>query len=443
MSSTKHPTGFEPGTVSRRAGLTFQGRPAGGRGGAFLRHVFRSIPLLVLLGAQPASERLLLSSEHSWGVATPPEPGWVIEYYLCDDRGENCNLIGAGDTSQMHSPIRVDHTTIPRGRLRARFCPEDTFGSGALGCSELSEAGPLFVAHPGLDPDEILSVPDEIKNWGLLLTPGIPFGISLPVGVRPPLSAELRLVMFGSEPFVFILLGPASDRWMSLYVEFCLNCSGEIVLDVSSAVEEAAIRGEREIVLTLVPLTTQVLLATGDPVESGYPAPHIRVSLLPSSSNDVDGDGVLEDGDGSGVEGDRFCWTGPWIFCDDNCPDVPNSGQEDDGGFNTNLPDGVGNACQLGDVDGNGIVDNADAVMIQDCAYGLPPCAGGGPELLPSPDNCDVSGDGVCNSADARIIRRNLAGLTPCAEGVSKTAGVCDGPTLMEGPDSIGTPIGP
>jgi hypothetical protein len=413
-------------------------------GGAFLRKVFSSIPLIVLLGAQSTSATLLISSERSWGVVTAPEPGWVVQYYLCDDWGENCDLLGTGDTAQVRSPIGIDHATIPRGRLRARFCLEDTFGSEALGCSELSEAGPLFVAHPALDPDEILSVPDAIDDWGLMLAPGIPFGISLPVGVRPPLSAELRLVMFGSEPLVLVLLGPASDRWRSLYVEFCLNCSGDIVLDVSSAVEEAAIRGEQEIILTLVPLTTQVWLATGDPVESGYPAPQIRVSLLPSLSNDVDGDGVPEDGDGSGVEGDRSCWTGPWIFCDDNCPDVPNPGQEDDGGFNTNIPDGVGNACQRGDVDGNGIVDNTDAVMIQDCASGFPPCQGGGPELLPSPGSCDVSGDGVCNSVDGLIIQRNLAGLTPCAEGVSNTAGVwCDGPTLTEGPDSIGTPTGP
>jgi hypothetical protein len=54
-----------------------------------------------------------------------------------------------------------------------------------------------------------------------------------------------------------------------------------------------------------------------------------------------------------------------------------------------------------------------------------------------------VSGDDVCNLVDATIIHRNLAGLTPCADGVSSTAGVCDGPTLMEGPDSIGTPMGP
>jgi hypothetical protein len=429
--------------VSMREGCGFWSAGPRSWGGAFLRKVFRSIPLFVLLGGQSASATLLLSSEHRWGVATSPEPGWVIEYYLCDDWGENCDLIGTGDTSQMHSPIRVDHTTVTHGRLRARFCPEDTLGSEAPGCSGLSEAGPLFVAHPALDPDEILLVPDELSDWGLMLVPGIPFGISLPLAVRPPLSAELRLGMFGSEPLVLILLGPASDRWKSLYIEFCQNCSGDIVLDVSSAVEEAAIRGEQEIVLTLVPLTTDVLLVTGDPVESGYPAPHIRVSLLPSSSDDVDGDGVPEDGDGSGVEGDRPCWTGQRISCDDNCPDVPNPGQEDDGGFNTNLPDGVGNACQLGDVDGNGIVDNADAMMVQDCGYDLPPCEGGGPELLPSPDNCDVSGDDVCNLVDATIIHRNLAGLTPCADGVSSTAGVCDGPTLMEGPDSIGTPMGP
>ena len=54
---------------------------------------------------------------------------------------------------------------------------------------------------------------------------------------------------------------------------------------------------------------------------------------------DYDGDGVLNDGDSSGVLDDLPCSTGQSSGCDDNCPGVPNAGQED-----TDL-DGVGDVC--------------------------------------------------------------------------------------------------
>ena len=135
------------------------------------------------------------------------------------------------------------------------------------------------------------------------------------------------------------------------------------------------------------------------------------------------GDGVVcaEDGDGDGILDDV-----------DNCPFVANPGQEDDGGLNRVDPDGIGNTCQCGDVDGDGRVTSTDGMAISACAQGLSPCAGGGPELLPEPGNCDANGDGLCNGTDGTLVARNVVGLTPCASGVGDTNGVCNGATKTE-----------
>ncbi len=137
------------------------------------------------------------------------------------------------------------------------------------------------------------------------------------------------------------------------------------------------------------------------------------------------GDGVLctndLDTDGDGIPDET-----------DNCPFAPNPDQEDDGGIDSSIPDGIGNACQCGDVDGDGSVTGTDGTVIRRCSQGLSPCAGGGPELLAEPGNCDVNGDGSCNVTDGTIVKRNVMGLTPCGDGVSHTDGLCSGPTMTE-----------
>jgi parallel beta-helix repeat protein len=85
---------------------------------------------------------------------------------------------------------------------------------------------------------------------------------------------------------------------------------------------------------------------------------------------------------------------------EDNCPLVPNTDQADDGGVNTNTPDGIGNACQCGDVTGNGVVNGQDANAIK--RHGL------GQEPNPTyrvPGNCDVTGNGMCNGQDGNAVR--------------------------------------
>jgi Regulator of Chromosome Condensation (RCC1) repeat protein len=57
------------------------------------------------------------------------------------------------------------------------------------------------------------------------------------------------------------------------------------------------------------------------------------------SSVDRDGDGILDDGDGSGIFGDAPCPNGVTVGCDDDCPLQVNPLQEESDG------DGIGDAC--------------------------------------------------------------------------------------------------
>ncbi len=100
----------------------------------------------------------------------------------------------------------------------------------------------------------------------------------------------------------------------------------------------------------------------------------------------------VPDSDGDGI-GDRA----------DNCPTVSNLDQTDRGGLGAGSPaDGIGDACQCGDVSGDGRVTIADATMILRSLL-VPPAA-----TLVRPALCDVGGSAGCSTADATIVRRAL-----------------------------------
>lgn len=119
---------------------------------------------------------------------------------------------------------------------------------------------------------------------------------------------------------------------------------------------------------------------------------------------DADCDGIPDDDAPAWVP----CATGETLGCDDNCPYAANPGQEDLGGLGVLAPpDGIGDACQCGDVSGDGRVTSADGVIIVR-ALMTPPLA-----VMAQPEHCDVGGSLGCTTADSAIVMRAL--LTPPA----------------------------
>ncbi len=90
----------------------------------------------------------------------------------------------------------------------------------------------------------------------------------------------------------------------------------------------------------------------------------------------------------------------------DACPFAADPAQLDRGGIGSgSSPDGIGDECQCGDVNGDGRVTTADAVVLQRALL-VPPAAS-----LAQPALCDIGGSASCTAADAVILRRAL--LTP------------------------------
>jgi hypothetical protein len=102
-----------------------------------------------------------------------------------------------------------------------------------------------------------------------------------------------------------------------------------------------------------------------------------------AAEGDADGDGVAD--------------------AKDNCAFAANPSQADRGGVGgRSKPDGVGDACQCGDVNGDGRVTTADAAAIE-ASVADPRGA-----ILARPELCDVGGWLRCTAEDAKLLARAL-----------------------------------
>lgn len=131
----------------------------------------------------------------------------------------------------------------------------------------------------------------------------------------------------------------------------------------------------------------------------------------------VSGFAADTDGDGVGDAGD-------------NCPRVANASQADTGGVGpSSLPDGIGDACQCGDVNNDGRVTGLDGTLVKRASLGLAPFTAG-VSALAAPEKCDVNGGATgdpvfhCSGLDGTLIQRASLALPP---GVLQACPAADG----------------
>jgi hypothetical protein len=141
-----------------------------------------------------------------------------------------------------------------------------------------------------------------------------------------------------------------------------------------------------------------------------------------AAAQDVDGDGVLDASDNCPTTWNRTQddHDGDSIgdVCDD-CRFESNALQTDAGAFGTGVPDGIGDACQCGDVRANGTTNVVDVAVLRRYLLGL---ATGGIDPL----KCPVSRPGGPCDASAVLELRDALTRVPRALSQVCAAAICD-----------------
>jgi hypothetical protein len=300
---------------------------------------------------------------------------------------------------------------------------------GAAGAAQLDFAttlGEEVVANGLLDPGETLTIDlsatyaagEEAVNYQVdLLLSGDLASFSF--------SPQDPLVPFGS-PGSAPCAAPLPDR---------LRCFGtaNLLLDPNArvgsptlpvtvplgSVQIQALAGPGD-ALTVAPGPFFTEELTSDPngqlvgsalpfVPQGLDAGGNVVDLITGSGPppDSDGDGVPDDGDGSGTAGDNPCPDGVTSDCDDSCRYEPNAGQENAAQQPNQVSTALGDACECGDVNDDGLVTGTDFTLIK---ITVASAGTSTPFVPPRPDKCDVTGDSLCTGTDFTVVKIVSAG---------------------------------
>lgn len=121
-------------------------------------------------------------------------------------------------------------------------------------------------------------------------------------------------------------------------------------------------------------------------------------SMMFDAGTDLDGDGVADSAD--------------------NCPDWPNPEQTNstvDADGNP-LEDNIGDACQCGDIDGNGTVEGNDVNVLANHLYDMQNAVWPSAQSMPlsALELCDTNGDSICSWNDLMTLYAHL--LDPAAD---------------------------